>query len=120
MDFPLALILVTGLALAYALYTAVLLRRSAEAARAKAIEHYNARLLVQARQKDTPAPVDTSMSAALSVPISAKQIELLMERIRNTREGAFARFSQQPALQALLLPFGGYGGVQLVEYLINF
>ena len=42
-----------------------------------------------------------------------------MERIRSTREGAFAPFTQQPALHALLLPFGGYGGVQLVEYLIN-
>ena len=39
--------------------------------------------------------------------------------IRSTREGAFAPFTQQPALRALLLPFGGYGGVQLVEYLIN-
>ena len=120
MDFPLALILVTGLALGYALCTAVLLRRSAEAARAKAIEHYNARLLVQAGQKDNPPPVDTSMSAATSMPISTEQITLLMERIRSTREGAFASFTQQPALQALLLPFGGYGGVQLVEYLINF
>ena len=33
--------------------------------------------------------------------------------------GAFAPFTQQPALQALLLPFAGYGSVQLVEYLIN-
>jgi hypothetical protein len=120
MDFPLALILVTGLALAYALYTAILLRKSAEAARSKALDHYSARLLVQARQKDGPPPVDTTIPIATSTPISAEQIKLLMERIRNTREGAFASLTQQPALQALLLPFGGYGGVQLVEYLINF
>jgi hypothetical protein len=44
----------------------------------------------------------------------------LMERIRNTQEGAFAPISQQPALQALLLPFGGLGGVQLIEYLMSF
>jgi hypothetical protein len=119
MDFPLALILVTGLALAYALYTAILLRKSAEAARAKALDHYNARLLAQARLKDGSLPVDTGV-AANSTPISAEQTKLLMERIRSTREGAFASFTQQPALQALLLPFGGYGGVQLVEYLINF
>ena len=55
MDFPLPLVFVTGLALAYALYTAVLLRRSAEAARAKVLEHYDARLLAQARLKDSPA-----------------------------------------------------------------
>lgn len=119
MDFPWALIFVTGLALAYALYTAILLRKTAEAARAKALDHYNERLLVQARPKDDSLPVDISGAAANSTPISAEQIKLLMERIRSTREGAFASFTQQPALQALLLPFGGYGGVQLVEYLIN-
>jgi hypothetical protein len=120
MDFPLSLIFVTGLALAYALYTAILLRRSAEAARAKALANYDARLLAQARLKDGPPPAKTDAAAANPTPISAEQIKLLMERIRNTREGAFASFTQQPALQALLLPFGGYGGVQLVEYLINF
>jgi hypothetical protein len=41
-----------------------------------------------------------------------------MKRIRGTSEGAFARFSEQPALQALLLPFGGYGSVQLIQYVL--
>ena len=91
-----------------------------EAARTKALEHYDARLLVQEGQKDSPPPVDASIPAATSTPINAEQIKLLMERIRNTREGPFASFTQQPALQALLLPFGGYGGLQLVEYLIKF
>ena len=119
MDFPLPLVFVTGLALSYAVYTAVLLRRSAEAARAKALAHYDARLLAQARPKDSPPSATADAAAAKPTPISAEQIKLLMERIRSTREGAFAPFTQQPALQALLLPFGGYGGVQLVEYLIN-
>ena len=56
MDFPLTLIFVTGLALAYAVYTAVLLRRSAEAARAKALEHYDARLLAQASRRIARRP----------------------------------------------------------------
>jgi hypothetical protein len=120
MDFPLALVFVTGLALGYALYSAVLLRRSAEAARVKALEHYDARLLAQARLKDSPSVATAnSVVARTHTPISAEQIKLLMERIRSTREGAFAPFTQQPALQALLLPFGGYGSVQLVEYLMN-
>lgn len=121
MDFPLALIFVTGLALAYALYSAVLLRRSAESARAKALEHYETRLLTQARATDSPPPAAADRAAAgpARPPISAEQIKILMERIRSTREGAFAPIAQQPALQALLLPFGGYGSVQLIEYLIN-
>jgi hypothetical protein len=121
MDFPLSLLFVTALALAYALCAAVLLRRSAEAARAKVLAHYEARLLTQARPKDSPPPAAADAAAAgpTQPPISAEQIKLLMERIRSTREGAFAPFTQQPALRALLLPFGGFGGVQLVEYLIN-
>jgi hypothetical protein len=121
MDFPLSLVFVTALALAYALCAAVLLRKSAEAARAKVLAHYEAQLLTQARPKDStpPAAADVATAGPTRQPISAEQIKLLMERIRSTREGAFAPFTQQPALRALLLPFGGYGGVQLVEYLIN-
>ena len=122
MDFPLALVFVTGLALAYALNNAWLLRKSAESARAKAIEHYETWLLTQARAKDSHAPATADGAAAglTRPPIGVDQIKILMERIRSTREGAFAPFAQQPALQALLLPFGGYGGAQLIEYLINF
>ena len=118
MDFPLALIFIMGLALAYALYTAILLRRSAEAARAKALDHY------------TPAPLS---NAAQGQPIARRRPRCDGDFDAHQRgadqtadgtdpqhtEGAFAPFTQQPALQALLLPFGGYGGVQLVEYLIN-
>ena len=113
MDFPLALVFVTGLALTYALYSAVLLRKSAEAARARALKNYETRLLTQTRATDSQPPF------MMASPVSAEQIKILMERIRGTREGAFAPFAQQPALQALLLPFGGYGSVQIIEYLFK-
>ena len=121
MDFPLALVFVTGLALAYGLYSAVLLRRIAESARVVALERYETRLLMQTRAKDSqlPAAADGVVTSPARWPISVEQIKILMERIRNTREGAFAPIAQQPALQALLLPFGGYGSAQLIEYLIN-
>ena len=113
MDFPPLLIFVTGLALAFALHSAILLRRSAESARIKALEHYETRLLIQARTKDNQPPI------LIVTPISVEQIKILVERIRSTREGAFAPFAQQPALQALLLPFGGYGSIQIIEYLFK-
>ena len=133
-DFPLALMFVTGLALGYALYTAVLLRRSAEAARATALAHYETRLLAQSRPKEGPrspgAPEHVAGApdpAATPEPVadtplrvSTEQIRLLMDQIRGIRKGAFAPFAQQPAVQALLLPFGGYGSAQLITYLINF
>jgi hypothetical protein len=121
MDFPLGLVFVTGLALAYALHSAVVLRKSAESARTKTLERYETRLLTQARANDsTPLAAANGTAAGPARPqASVEQIKILMERIRNTREGAFAPIAQQPALQALLLPFGGYGSAQLIEYLIN-
>jgi hypothetical protein len=113
MDFPLALVFVIGLALSYSLHSARLLRKSAEATRATALENYETRLLTQARATDSQPPF------LMASPVSAEQIKILMERIRGTREGAFAPFAQQPALQALLLPFGGYGSVQIIEYLFK-
>ena len=122
MDFPLALVFAVGLALAYALYSAWLLRRSAESARGKAIEHYETQLfLQQAPANDNQLQTMTGGDAAdpSRPPINVEQIKLLIERIRNNREGAFAPFAQQPALQALLLPFGGYGSIQIIEYLFK-
>jgi hypothetical protein len=109
MDFPLALILIVIVALLYTLYTAKLLNKSAGAMRAKVLAHYEQVLLQLAQPRTQAQP-----------PLSAEQINRLIERIRNTREGAFASFAQQPALQALLLPFGGFGGAQLIDYLFTF
>jgi hypothetical protein len=106
MDFPPAIVFVAGFALAYALYTAVWLRRRAEALRKRLLAHYETLLM-------KPASSEDSLLA-----VSSDQIERLMKRIRGTSEGAFARFSEQPALQALLLPFGGYGSVQLIQYVL--
>ena len=103
MDFPPALLFVIGLALAYALHSARLLYKVAKAMRTKALENY-----------------ENLRSSQTWPPINAEEINLLMERIRNTHEGTFAPFAQQPALQALLLPFGGYGSIQIIEYLFKF
>lgn len=102
MDFPPALLFVIGLALAYALHSARLLRQSAEKIRVTALKNY-----------------EELQSTPTWPPISAEEINLLMERIRNSHDGAFVPFAQQPALRALLLPFGGYGSIQIIEYLFK-
>ena len=45
------------------------------------------------------------------------QLELLRQRIQNLREGAFAPYSQQPLLKAVLLPLMTIGGSSLFDYL---
>ena len=41
-----------------------------------------------------------------------------IEAVRNAAEGAYRPFTQQPIVRALLIPFGGYGGLAIVEYLL--
>jgi hypothetical protein len=48
----------------------------------------------------------------------ADQFARLIDQVRTLRQGAFAPFFEQPAVQALLVPLGSAGGLQLVEYLL--
>lgn len=49
---------------------------------------------------------------------TAEQVDLLIEKIRTFREGAFAPYSQQPLVRALLLPLSGLGGTAVLEMMI--
>ncbi|MGG7054384.1 hypothetical protein [Nitrosomonas sp. ANs5] len=109
MDFPLPLLLIVLVALFYTLYTARLLRKSAENLRTQVLTHYDLLLLKQAQPQTQTQP-----------HLSTEQINRLLNQIRATRQGAFAAFSQRPVLSALLLPFGGFGGTQLIDYLFTF
>jgi hypothetical protein len=42
----------------------------------------------------------------------------LIEQVQSLRQGAFAPFFRQPSVQALLVPLGGAGGIQLLDYLL--
>jgi hypothetical protein len=50
------------------------------------------------------------------------RIETVISKIREIRDGAFARLSRHPVLQVLLLPFGGVRGMVGIELLsrLNF
>jgi hypothetical protein len=48
----------------------------------------------------------------------AERFSDLIAQVRNLRQGAFAPFFEQPLVQAILVPLGGAGGVQLIEYLM--
>ncbi|MGZ3324441.1 MAG: hypothetical protein ACXU9C_26180, partial [Xanthobacteraceae bacterium] len=84
--------------------SAILLRRSAEAARETA------------RRK-----LRDQIAEARSLPDGgqfASQLELLLRRVEDLREGAFSPYSQQPVVRAMLLPLGSLGGTALLEYLL--
>lgn len=47
-----------------------------------------------------------------------KPFEDLIVDVRNLRQGAFAPFFEKPIVQAILVPLGGAGGVQLIQLLM--
>ena len=106
-DFPLPLLVLAATAALYATWCALSLRRAAEEARTQIIAAYEDECL----RLRAAAHGEESQRLATAVCT-------LADRIKNTREAAFLPLTQQPAVRALLIPFGGFGGVSLVEYLV--
>jgi len=95
------------LSFAIVLGCAIALRRSVEVSRRQALGNLRDEVL-------------RAKGANNSVLVS--QLEALRERVEKLHEGAFAPYSEQPLLKALLMPFLTYGGTSLFDYLslVNF
>ena len=83
---------------------AIALRRAAERLRATAIWRLNNAVL----QLDGMGDAGRQTAA---------QLQAMIGQVRAFHDGAFAPYSQQPLVRALLLPLTSYGGSALVEYL---
>lgn len=103
-DMPLGLLIVILLGMTYAVYCAVILRRSAEKARRMAVKRLWVKQVHAKGQGDEAKHM-------------AEQIGLMIESIRSIRQGAFLPFFQQPLVQALALFFGSGGSFLLLEYM---
>lgn len=114
LNFPPSLIVLNIIAAGYALSSAIRLRSGAKAAKENIIEQ-----IENLRFASPTASATNAATASASQQPTAEQIDLGLQRIRATREGAFAPLSEQPVLQAFLLPFGGYGGLQLIQSLFS-
>ncbi len=105
-DMPIGLVLVFllsgGLTLACGLY----LRRAAEHTRQVVYGQINEIL------------IELSLRPEEAARMLEKQVSIVLNQIQRINEGAFLPISQEPAVQALLLPFGGWGGVTLLEYVV--
>jgi muramoyltetrapeptide carboxypeptidase LdcA involved in peptidoglycan recycling len=84
---------------------AVALHWSAEDLRTKAREQLNDEIIKTMSQDDEGR--------------RASQLEMMLRRVDDLRDGAFSPFSQQPLVRAILLPLGGFGGSTLLEYLFS-
>lgn len=100
----LSLALVISLGAVYAWCSAVILRQSAEKFRKVA--------LVRLSQEVIEARVDAAISSE-----QRGYLESVLRDVETIRRGAFAPYLQNPVLQTLLVPFGGLGGLQLLDLL---
>jgi hypothetical protein len=92
-----------GVTAALIVLSAYSLRLAAEQARDIALRRLNSELLRAIAREDATA------KALLETVIAA---------VQGVTEGAYRPFTQQPIVRALLIPFGGYGGLAIIEYFL--
>jgi hypothetical protein len=104
-NFPpsLAMVAVTVMSILILVGCAIALHWSAEMSRTQARTDLNDEIVKAMSLKDEGR--------------RANQLQMMLRRVNELREGAFSPFSQQPLVRAILLPLGGLGGSTLLEYL---
>jgi hypothetical protein len=116
LNFPLPLLLLFGAALGYLVYSSATLRRAAEHARERVLETLDDQLL-HLKAGTVPAALADSAPEGHDPRRGLRDsVEELRRRVERTREGAFAPFFSQPFVKAVMIPFGGFGGISLLEY----
>lgn len=119
---PLALVASGLVLLGYAVFCVVSLRRAAETTRRRALQSYEDRLLVlkgdprMLRRELNEMNGGSTAKAAYDPRLVADQVEHLLQRIRDTQEGAFLPLTRQPIVHAVLTLVGGYFGISLIEW----
>jgi hypothetical protein len=103
---PIGLVIVISMIALLTWGCAVMLRRSAEKLRADVVDRLSKKL-IRAQWKKPPD----------KKPI--ERLKYVLDEVKSAHTGAFAPYLQQPVLQALVVPFGGVGMVQLIEFLSN-
>ena len=101
---PYGLAVVISLGALYAWACTFLLRQSAERARTCALE----------RLKELKSGVLTDGAPSQDL---LKYLDFAIDEVESIKEGAFAPFTQHPVVQSLLVPFGGVGGIYLIDFL---
>jgi hypothetical protein len=96
-------LIATGLGVLVVIGCAVGLHWSAETSRAQARRRLNEKIVAARKSADGGR---------------AAQLEMLLRRVEELRDGAFSPFSQQPLVRAMLLPLGSLGGTALLGYLL--
>ena len=101
-DRPMSVVLMYGIVCLFAVYCAITLLQAAEKTRRNELSFLRKKLLVAKGHDDRKR---------------LEQLKQVNEEIEELQEGAFAPFTQQPLVRALLLVPGGTGVLSLAELL---
>lgn len=100
-DLPISVIVLFAVGLVVACAGPLIMQRAASKAKSECLK------LVETRRLHSAGTGDTVRKTAF---------DTLMEHVRSMKEGAFLPFLEQPLVRAALLPFGGAGGVYLLDF----
>lgn len=114
-DWPLSLVIILTLNLAWAIYCSLQLYRAAGAARRTALN----RLAGHRLEAIQVAGAAQSSYRRISAQTRLKMIDETINEIAGLSRGAFAPLSDQPFFRAILFASGGIGVGSLVQYLPN-
>lgn len=111
-SYPPGLLLIYGVSAGYILICAVLLSVAAEKARRTGISRLRGHLYELRGRAQEPGQADRCAH-------QLAQIDLMLQDIQATQEGAFAHWTQHPVFQAILLPSGGFSLLALLDYFLT-
>jgi hypothetical protein len=89
-----------------AIYTAISMERAAAKTREVILKRLNDRRVF----------VGSQIAAATGKPMKNPTLKEIIDQVKNLRRGAFLRFTQKPWVGALLIPLGGTGLIQLIQF----
>jgi hypothetical protein len=101
---PIGLAIVISLSAVFTWSCALTLRHAAEKLRTQIISRLSGELI---RLNTAPAPDNTRLT----------RVRAVLEDVKLIRQGAFSPFFQNPIVQALFVPFGGVGGLTVLDFL---
>ena len=99
-----------------ALISAIRLRKSAKKARLFALKNLNEIYYCQLNREANPSINSVKNSKACGNNMS-ERLKLLIQEIEDLSTGPFLPFSKHPIIAAIAMPFGGVGGLYLIDYL---
>lgn len=115
-DWPISLIIVMSVFFLGTIFLSINLRRIVETARSQSTKTLD-NILIECRKNIVDASKKQEIEEYKS---TIDLVELIRQRILTLNTGAFASFTQNPVLRAILIPFGGIGTLNLLEFLIKY